>query len=207
MSSHYVCVQAGIVQGAFESIPPDGQKVAFAWEHVPALGAFQYVKWVAGNFDASKHSLAIRDRFFAELERWYEFLVDPSPTARLMSGFPRTSEMPLELPAIAAKPRPQYIELDGAKVSPEAWEFSGRNRLVESLKQGIDLAKKHFSPLDIQVCVEDDPEIAGLSYLVLTVQVPGSARDNVISHRSFAHAAAKLLGASREFIKLNLDLI
>jgi hypothetical protein len=60
MSSHYVCGQAGIVEGDFECIPRTGQKVAFAWERVPALGAFQYVKWVAGNFDASKHSLIVR---------------------------------------------------------------------------------------------------------------------------------------------------
>jgi hypothetical protein len=72
MTSHFSCGQAGIAQDAFECIPQTGQQLAFALERVSAPGAFQSVDWVAGNFDASKHSLAIRDRFFAELERLYD---------------------------------------------------------------------------------------------------------------------------------------
>jgi hypothetical protein len=123
-----------------------------------------------------------------------------------MSGSPRSSEMPLEIPAIDAKPRPQYIELDGAKVSPEAWEFSAHNRLVADLTQGLELARKHFLASSIRVCVEHDPEVDDASYLVIELEVSGTVSENVLSHRKFASEAAKKLGPNREFIKLCYDI-
>jgi hypothetical protein len=114
--------------------------------------------------------------------------------------------MPLELSGIAADPRPRYIELEGAKVSPEAWEFSAHNRLVADLTQGLELARKYFSASSIRVCVEHDPEVDDASYLVIELEVSGTVSENVLSHRRFASEAAKKLGPNREFIKLYYDI-
>jgi hypothetical protein len=95
-----------------------------------------------------------------------------------------------------------------ARTSAEALKFCLSKGIVSQLGTAIDLASKYFSIIGSpSVRLVQDPEIERAFYLMLEIQVRGTVRDNVMSHRSFANETAKLLGSSREIIRLHYDII
>ena len=160
-----------------------------------------------GPLDVSWLALTTRTSYFVTHESLHAFLADPTTTSIILAGLVGTSIVVTNLPTTSDKsPRPTNDELGGAKMSPGVWEFCAKHDSLH-LAQGIDLARKHFSLTSICVCVEEDPEVDDASYLVIKIQVTGSVTENVMSHRRFASEAAKLLGTSREFIRLHCDAL
>jgi hypothetical protein len=99
------------------------------------------------------------------------------------------------------------IELSDG-ISAEALEFCFAKGLAPQLGMAIESARKHFSIVGRPfVNLVQDPEDDHTSYLVIEIQVSGTVRDNVISHLGFAHETAKLLGPTRELMKLHYDII
>jgi hypothetical protein len=95
-----------------------------------------------------------------------------------------------------------------AHTSAEALEFCRSRGIVSQLGAAIDSAGNHFSIVGSPfVRLVQDPEVEGFSYLVIEIQVAGTVRDNVMSHRNFANETAKLLGATREMIRLQYDIV
>ncbi len=100
------------------------------------------------------------------------------------------------------------IGLAGAQISADALKFSISIGVASGLGVVIDSARKHFSIVGSpSVRLVRDPETENESFLTIEIQVRGSVRDNVMSHRSFAVETAKSLGRSRGLIKLHYDII
>ncbi len=98
--------------------------------------------------------------------------------------------------------------LAATRTSGEALRFCLLNGMSSELGVAIDSARKHFSIVGSpSVTLVHDPEVHHASYLVIEIQVRGTVRDNVASHREFARETAKLLGTHRGLIKLHYDII
>jgi hypothetical protein len=98
--------------------------------------------------------------------------------------------------------------LAAAYTTADALRFCLAKGISVQLGTAIDTARKQFSIIGTpSVRLVRDPEIENVSYLTIEIQVRGTVRDNVISHRSFAIATAKLLGSGRELIRLHYDII
>src|SRR5260370_34095441 len=98
--------------------------------------------------------------------------------------------------------------LAAAQTSAEALKFCLSKGIVSQLGTAIDSARKYFSIVGSpSVRLVQDPEVEGTSYLMIEMQVRGTVRDNVLSHRSFANETARLLGSSREIIRLHYDIV
>jgi hypothetical protein len=98
--------------------------------------------------------------------------------------------------------------LAGAHPSAEALKFCLTKGIASELGMAIDSARKHFSIIGNPfINLVHDPEDDHTSYLVIEIQVRGTVRDNVISHRGFAHETAKLLGSKRELMKVHYDIM
>ena len=95
-----------------------------------------------------------------------------------------------------------------AIVSSEALSFCREHDLLFDLSRAIDIAKRAFLILGSPaVDLVHDRETDGLSYLCIEIQVCGAVQDNVIAHRKFAQESARVLGARRETITLNYNII
>jgi hypothetical protein len=98
--------------------------------------------------------------------------------------------------------------LAGARTSAEALQFCLANGIAPELAMAIDSTRKNFSIVGSPIVnLVQDPEVDRTSYLVIEIQVRGTVRDNVMSHREFAREAAKLLGSKRGLIKLHYEIM
>ncbi len=96
----------------------------------------------------------------------------------------------------------------GATLSPEALAFCGRAMITNELSLAIDLARRCFPVVGTpSVSLLEDPEIDETEYLIIELQVRGTVKDNVLAHRKFASEAIRSLGAKREIIRLNYNII
>ena len=159
-----------------------------------------------GSFhERESYSLARRTHFFAELAAMYSKITEiglgVGPTLAFRHAAETTEVMPLYWDAS----RSESVILDGAEVSIDAFEFSAAHQLTASLKESIAIASKHFRVSSMNVRVEDDPDIDGLSYLVLAVQVDDSVEQAVASHRKFAAEAAQAPRTNRRLIRLQCE--
>jgi hypothetical protein len=98
--------------------------------------------------------------------------------------------------------------LAAARTSAEALKFCLTKGVANELGIAIDSARKHFSTVGSpSVNLVHDPEDDHASYLVIEIQVRGTVRDNVMSHRRFANEMAKSLGTIRGLLRLHYDII
>jgi len=100
------------------------------------------------------------------------------------------------------------VEASGESISSDALLFCDRAGITSDLETAIAIARRCFSVIGTPVVhLLEDPDLEDAHYVVIEIQVRGGVKDNVCAHRQFAVETSKELGASREFIRLNYDMI
>ena len=76
--------------------------------------------------------------------------------------------------------------VSAADTSPEAFDFCVSKGIVSELGAAIDSAQRHFPIIgNPSVGLVQHPEVEGMSYLVIEIQVSGTVRDNVLCRRRY----------------------
>ena len=109
---------------------------------------------------------------------------------------------------ITKNPAHSESGLSGAHLSADALSFCRREGITSELSVALDLVRQSFAIVgNPAVNLVPDPELDGVAFLVIEIQVRGGVRETVSAHKQFAHEASQRLGARRERIRLHYEMI